>query len=137
MCRILVVDISLFPPGRLYMITKKQKVEVVEHSRNSFYEISVNESSFPWIIGRQLPNAKPRHKIVSRSISKSLNSIVMLHTAGTGYVKNYYMEDLLNNKQMLDDMDPSEVELLRWVINSEKEDPLDDIRKNRQSLEFS
>lgn len=100
-----------------------------------FLKIEVNEESFPWISNRKNPNAKPTLKIISRSMTLSYTSVVMLHEAGAGYVKNYYMKELLADKGKLKKMDPKDVQLMNWVINSEQTDPLEDIRQKRQQLE--
>lgn len=103
--------------------------------KDDFDAIEVNEESFPWIRGRATAGAKPTYKIISRSMTKSYNSIVMIHKAGTGYVKNYYMKELLKDQEMLKNMAPDEVKLIRWIIQTEETDPLEDIKKGRQKLE--
>ena len=118
-----------------YILKNNKKIISTSSGNISFSEVDVNVESFPWIAGRQSPDIKPKHKIISRSISKSLNSIVMLHTAGTSYVRNYDMDDLLKQNDMLADMDPKEVKLLKWVIDSENEDLLSDIHRSKQLIE--
>ena len=59
----------------------------------------------------------------------------MIHTAGTGYVKNYYMKELLQNEEMLKDMLPNEIKLMKWIVESEKNDPLLNLKNNKQSQE--
>lgn len=81
--------------------------------------------NFPWMLGRENPEAKPVYKIVARSMSSSGDSIVMLHKAGCDFVVNYFIRDLVNNKkEVLEKMDIKEANLLRWVISSEVTDPL-------------
>lgn len=96
--------------------------------------IIVYEESFPWIKKRLIPDAYPKYKIISRSMSKSYNSIVMIHIAGTCYVRNYYMKELLEDEQILKNMDKKDIELIKWVISSENTDPYDDIKKGKQKL---
>lgn len=102
---------------------------------DNFLQIDVNESSFPWVQGRSNKNTKPKYKIVSRSMSKTYNSIVMLHKAGDKYVKNYYMAELIQNDEIISQMDENDINLLKWVIESEIIDPLDDIKKGKQAVE--
>ncbi|MBA3661010.1 MAG: hypothetical protein H0W64_04755 [Gammaproteobacteria bacterium] len=79
---------------------------------------------FPWLKGRENPNVNPRYKIVARSMSLAGDSIVMLHEAGTDFVINYYIRDLVIQNEIMDQMDKKEADLLRWVIQSELTDPL-------------
>ncbi|MFZ2314467.1 MAG: hypothetical protein WAW86_02250 [Gammaproteobacteria bacterium] len=82
---------------------------------------------FPWLVGREHVEAKPQYKIVARSMSLSGNSIVMLHKAGSQHVENYFIRDIVNDSPVQHGMDPKEFELLRWVIQSEDSNPLDDL----------
>jgi hypothetical protein len=79
---------------------------------------------FPWLDGREDPNVKPTYKIIARSMSLMGDSIVMLHKAGSDCVTNYYIRDLVQQNEVMENLDSHESELLRWVVNSEITDPL-------------
>jgi hypothetical protein len=84
---------------------------------------------FPWLNDRKNSDAKPTYKIIARSMSLSGDSIVMLHKAGNDNVINYYIRDLIAQKEILQQMDEKEAKLLCWVVESELTDPLQLIRK--------
>jgi len=79
---------------------------------------------FPWLSGRESPDIKPMYKIIARSMSLTGDSIVMLHQAGNNFVTNYNIRDLVTNEKIMMQLDIKEAELLRWVVNSEISDPL-------------
>lgn len=89
----------------------------------------VKAEYFPWLIGREHPDVLPAYKIVARAMNLYNDSIVMIHRAGSIYVENYYVKDIVNNDALLAGLDRKEAELLKWVIESEKKDPLEEIRK--------
>jgi len=89
----------------------------------------VKADHFPWLEGRSDPNVKPKYKIIARCMSLSDESIVMLHRAGSDYVINYSISDLVTHDDIMKDMDENEANLLRWVVSSENNDPLKEIKQ--------
>lgn len=89
----------------------------------------VKAEYFPWLFGRDNPNTKPLYKIVARVMSLTGDSIVMVHKAGSLYVENHYIRDIVNNEAIANGMDKKEYELLKWVVQSEITDPLADVKK--------
>jgi len=86
--------------------------------------IDVKAENFPWLNGREASDAKPIYKIIARSMSLGGDSIVMLHKAGNVCVENYYIRDLVLQDSIMDQLDKKESDLLRWVVQSEINDPL-------------
>lgn len=84
----------------------------------------INVENFPLLNDRVSPDAKPTYKIISRSMSLTGDSIVMLHKAGSEVVENYYIKELVKNDSIMSMLDKKEADLLRWVVNSEITDPL-------------
>lgn len=84
----------------------------------------MNAEHFPWLKERLDQDAKPVYKIIARSMSLTGDSIVMLHKAGDDYVENYYIRDLVNHDNIMNDLDKKEADLLKWVVNSEATNPL-------------
>lgn len=79
---------------------------------------------FPWLDERKDPKTQPTYKIIARSMSLRGDSIVMLHKAGSNFVTNFYIRDLIIENEIMQQLDIREAELLRWVVNSELNDPL-------------
>lgn len=77
-----------------------------------------------WFKDRLNPHVKPLYKIIARSMSLGGDSIATIHKAGTDYVENYYIRELVNNNEIMNNLSEKEADLLRWVVNSEVTDPL-------------
>ncbi|MBY0544402.1 MAG: hypothetical protein K2Q14_02515 [Gammaproteobacteria bacterium] len=90
----------------------------------------VKAEYFPWLEGRQEVTATPRYKIVARSVALNGTSVDMLHNAGSLYVENYFLKDIVNNTEIKSGMDTKEFELLKWVLDSEINDPVKSIEKD-------
>lgn len=86
---------------------------------------NTNAEQFPWFAHRKNPDAKPVYKIIARSMSLGGDSIAMLHKAGSDYVENYFIRDLVKNESVMNHLDPKEADLLRWVVKSELTNPLE------------
>lgn len=89
----------------------------------------INKTStehFPWLDTRKLPTALPVYKIIARSMSLTGESIVMLHKSGSNFVVNYYIRDVVNHEEIMNNLDTAESNLLKWVVNSEITNPLED-----------
>lgn len=84
----------------------------------------VKAKNFPWLKDRVRPDTTPMYKIIARSMSLGGESVVMLHKAGSEYVINYYLRDLITQEDIMSQMDEKEANLLRWVVTSEITDPL-------------
>ncbi len=84
----------------------------------------IKAENFPWLKDRVDPCTKPLYKIIARSMSLGGESVVMLHKAGSEYVINYYIRDLVTHEDILCQMDEKEASLLKWVVTSEITDPL-------------
>ena len=84
----------------------------------------IKADNFPWLKGRENPCAQPIYKIIARSMSLGGDSVVMLHKAGSEYVINYYIRDLVAHEKIMNKMDEKEANLLKWVVTSEAADPL-------------
>lgn len=98
--------------------------------RETFYmNDKVKAEYFTWLNGRDNPTVKPLYKIVARSVALTGTSIVMLHKAGSLYVENYFLKDIVNNKELESGMDKKEFELLKWVLDSEINDPVKSIKE--------
>jgi hypothetical protein len=84
-----------------------------------------NAEHFPWLDDRENPDTKPVYKIIARSMSLTGDSIVMLHKAGSNFVENYYIRDLVAHDSIMENLDKKEADLLKWVVNSEITDPFE------------
>tara|TARA_R110000868_G_scaffold353274_1_gene614509 strand:- start:5135 stop:5404 length:270 start_codon:yes stop_codon:yes gene_type:complete len=84
----------------------------------------IKAEHFPWLKQRGSKDTLPTYKIIARSMTLGGDSVVMLHKAGSEYVENYYIRDLVTHEDILSRMDENEAKLLRWVVVSEKNDPL-------------
>jgi len=89
---------------------------------------AVKAENFPWLEGREDSSVKPTYKIIARSMSLGGDSIVMLHKAGNEVVENYFIRDLVTQKNIMLQLDQKEADLLKWVVNSEVTDPLQEIK---------
>jgi hypothetical protein len=85
---------------------------------------NVKAEHFPWLMQRECGTAVPTYKIIARSMTLAGDSVVMLHKAGSVFIENYYIRDLVTHADIMSQMDKSEADLLRWVVQSEKNDPL-------------
>lgn len=92
---------------------------------------TITTENLPWIDNRKDPDTLPVYKIIARSMSSAGDSIVMLHKAGSDFVENYYIRDLVNDHSIMKLLNQKEADLLRWVVHSEVTDPLKDLNDVR------
>ena len=78
--------------------------------------------NFPGLKDRESINAQPKYYVVARCSTPDGVSIATIHKAGDPYVINYTHQYVINNLEMLNNMDPKQVVLMKWVVGSEQDE---------------
>lgn len=69
-----------------------------------------------WLNSRLDPDAKPKHKLVSRSLCLSKGPTLTIHTAGQPVLWQIPIRVAANDIALLQEMDEEDADLIRWVF---------------------